>query len=152
MPESTPFQIELNATKESQLVQFKVPNLIYDALDFASKNQAQQDGLLSLYLRLVVKDFYNAYEPFFKAIIYKSPIDNSQIDYTHLPNHGVSDEHYSRIMNSISSTNPLRKRSFPSLYLNVARLIGKYLGEYKPDHIMFRNLTLRIIISQLNIQ
>lgn len=152
MLESNHPQIESYKTKGHRLVQFKVPNLIYEALTNEAKEQAYQEGLLSLYLRLVGKDFFQTYESYFQMLTQKIPLEINQLDYDCLPDYGVSDEQYYKVLDSISATNPLRKRSFPNVYLTAAGLIGKCLGNDKSEHIMFRNLTLRIIISKLNIK
>ena len=138
-------------TKGHRLVQFKVPDLIYQALYDEAQAQAYQGGLMSLYLRLVGKDFFQTYESYFQMLTKKIPMSIEPLDYQNLPNFGVSDERFCHVMRSICSTSPLRKRSFPNIYLSAAGLIAECLGEQKPEHIMFRNLTLKIIISKLNI-
>lgn len=152
MLESNHPQIESYRIKGHRLVQFKIPNLIHEALINEAKKRAFQGGLLSLYLRLVRKEFFQTYENYFQMLTQKIPMEINQLDYNRLPDYGVSDEHYYNVLDSICATNPLRKRSFPNVYLSAAGLIGRCLGDDKPEHIMFRNLTLRIIISKLNIK
>ncbi|MGB0521457.1 MAG: hypothetical protein ACPGJS_00785 [Flammeovirgaceae bacterium] len=130
-------------------VGFKLPKLLYEALQIRMKAEGYVDGIGNYYFYLTSYEFYQQYkEIFYRVKEGIAPIANS-MQLSELPNFNISNEAAWEIMKGKMTDSPVMIYQLPITHLQVCQHLAECLHYHKSASILYRFFTIKILIAKL---
>ena len=147
------FQQSLRQYPQMHKLAFRIPGIVRNAMDqYKLDNLAYpHKTLANLYVYLCNERLFNAYSSKFRAAKYEEEVEHGSIPSTYLSRFDVDPAYWKKVISASGQSVPINV-NVPKIMVDFLNYMSYGLGVNSSPAEMYRDLTSKIIVSQLKPQ